>query len=321
MILEIFLAVIGFIFLVKGADFLVEGASFIAKKFKIPEIIIGLTIVSIGTSLPELFVSVTSAIEGFADISIGNVVGSNICNLLLILGICAIIRPVEFKKETKLIEIPIALFTTFIFTYMCNTNNLISRKEGIILLVLCLVFIIYTIVMSKKGNKFDKIDDSIITLDENEKKMSLLKSIMYILVGIVALKFGADFVVNNCEKIAKALSISDKIIGLTIIAVGTSLPELVTSVVATKKGDDDIAIGNIIGSNIFNILLIIGISAVISPVSYSISYNIQLVILIISTILLGLFPFIKPKDKMTKENGIIYILMYISYLLILLFRR
>lgn len=318
MIINILMIAIGFLLLIKGADFLVDGASGIAKKFHIPEIIIGLTIVSIGTSMPELFVSITSAINGYEDMAIGNVIGSNLCNLLLILGLSATIMPIIFKKETKFIEIPMCLGLTIIFTILCNVGNSISRIDAIILLVLFAAFIVYTIVMAKKGEDFDGISDEEKEKVEQEgKKRKTSINIIYVLLGIVALKFGGDFVVDNSEKLARMFNISEKIISLTIIAIGTSLPELVTSVTAAIKHDSDIAIGNIIGSNIFNILLIIGASAVISPIKYNPTYNLQLGILIVSTIVLCIFPYTDRKDEMTRSNGITYLMLYALYMAML----
>jgi len=278
MIINILMIVIGFILLIKGADFLVDGASGIAKKFHIPQIIIGLTIVSIGTSMPELFVSITSALNGYEDMAIGNVIGSNLCNLLLILGLSAAITPVIFKKETKFIEIPMCLGVTIIFTILCNIGNGISRIDATILLALFLGFIIYTIIMAKKGEAFDGIDEENRSEEENEKTRKT----------------------EHSEKIARMFNISEKIISLTIIAIGTSLPELVTSVTAAIKHNSDIAIGNIIGSNIFNILLIIGASAMIAPIKYNPTYNLQMGILIVSTIVLCIFPYTDRKDEMTR---------------------
>lgn len=310
--LDIIFVIIGFILLIKGADFLVLGSSNIAKKLHIKEIIIGLTVVSIGTSMPELFVSITSALENHTDLAIGNVIGSNICNLLLILGISTIIRSIKFQKETKLFEIPITLAATIILMIMCNTSNIISKVEGIILLVLLVCFIIYTIVMAKTSSEEDENIDK-----EELAKISTPKSIISIIIGIIALKFGGDLTVDGCVNIATTIGISEKIISLTIIAIGTSLPELVTSVSAAIKGDSDIAIGNILGSNIFNILFILGTSSILNPINFSVSYNIQLMILIVATIILALFPYIKPKNEMTRNNGIIYLLMYIGYMIML----
>lgn len=312
MVLEILWIALGFCLLIKGADFLVEGSSHVAKRFHIPEIIIGLTIVSIGTSMPELFVSITSALEGYSDMAVGNVIGSNLCNLLLILGLSAIIKEIEFKKETRLIEIPLTLVVTMILFVLCNIGADITRIEGAIMIALFVLFIGYTIYMGKKGEQFEK-KDTLVEV-QTEEKASIIKSIFFILLGIVGLKIGGDFTVNHAVTIAQTLGISEKVISLTIIAIGTSLPELVTSVTAAFKGDSDIAIGNILGSNIFNILLILGLSATITPITYSISYNNQILVLIISTILLALFPFIGAKNKMTKTNGFAYLIIYVIYM-------
>ena len=317
MIESIILIVVGFFLLIKGADFLVEGSSNVAKKFHIPEIIIGLTIVSIGTSMPELFVSITSALDGYSDMAIGNVIGSNVANLLLILGVSTVIHSVKFKRETRLIEIPLCLVFTIIFMIVCNINQDVTRIEAIILIILFVLFILYTIIMAFKGEKFDSKDEEAIVEEKEEKEKSTLKNVIYIIIGIVALKFGGDLTVNNAVNVAKTVGLSEKIISLTILAIGTSLPELVTSVSAAIKGKSDIAIGNILGSNIFNLLLIIGVSALIKPITYNISYNMDMSILIIATVVLALFPSIPPKNKMTRFNGIIYLGLYIGYMVML----
>lgn len=314
MAISILLIILGFALLIKGADFLVDGAANIAKKFHIPEIIIGLTIVSIGTSMPELFVSITSAIDGYADMAIGNVIGSNLCNLLLILGLSAVLQSIVFKRETRIIEIPMTLAVTVIFFALCNSNQDITRGEGIVLLLLFVAFIFYTIYMGKRGEAFDKEDTLVEIKTEEAKPISIWKSVFAILIGIIGLKIGGDFVVDNAVQIAETFHISEKVISLTIIAIGTSLPELVTSVTAAIKGDSDIAIGNILGSNIFNMLLIIGVSAIITPIQYAVSYNNQILVLIIATILLALFPFIGKKNEMTRTNGIAYLVIYAIYM-------
>ena len=313
MILSAILIIIGFALLIVGADLLVDGASGIAKKFHIPEIIIGLTIVSIGTSMPELFVSITSAIDGYSDMALGNVIGSNLSNLLLILGLSALIRPVVFQKETRIYEIPMCLIFTVIFIILCNTSNTISRPESIILLALFVLFIGYTIYMGKRESQKEILE---IKTDES-KNNNTIKNILLVIIGIVGLKIGGDLAVNNAVKVAQYFNLSEKIISLTILAIGTSLPELVTSVTAAIKGNSDIAIGNIIGSNIFNMLLIIGVLAVIKPISFNTSYNLDLSILFISTLILALFPVIPPKDKMSRMNGLVYVAMYAAYLGIL----
>lgn len=319
MFISIILIIIGFVLLVKGADFLVDGASKLAKRFHIPEIVIGLTIVSMGTSMPELFVSITSAIEGHSDMAIGNVVGSNIVNLFFIMGLSAIVKSIAFKRETRLIEIPLCLVVSIIFMIVCNIGQDITRVEAIILLALFIMFIIYTIVMSFKGEEFDKEDNVEEEKDNDKSKNSALKDIVFIILGVVALKFGGDLAVNNAVNVAQILGLSEKIIGVTILAIGTSLPELVTSVSSAMKGKSDIAIGNIIGSNIFNMLFIIGVSALINPIAYNISYNKDMIILIIGTVILSLFPLIPPKNKMSRMNGIIFTIMYLAYMVSLFY--
>ena len=315
--LAVILIIIGFILLIKGAEFLVDGSSNIAKKFHIPEIIIGLTIVSIGTSLPELIISLKSAISGHSDMSVGNVIGSNICNLLLILGLVSTIRPLKIKRETRLIELPMCLIFTIIFGLFCNTAGVISKVEAISLIVLFVLFIIYTIVMGMKGKKFDEEDDDKEEQIEEKKQVSMFKNILFIVLGILSLKIGGDLVVDNATIIAEYFSISEQIISLTIVAIGTSLPELVTGVVAAIKGNSDISIGNILGSNIFNMTLIMGISALLNPIRYNFAYNLEIVILILASFLLALFPIIPPKNKMSRRNGILYLIVYIVYTVIL----
>lgn len=316
MILSAIFIIIGFVFLIKGADFLVDGSSSIAKKFHIPEIIIGLTIVSIGTSMPELFVSITSAINGYSDMAVGNVIGSNICNLLLILGLSAIIKPVLFQKQTKNIEIPMSVAITVIFGIFANTNTGISKIEAFILIFMFLLFIAYTIFSGLKSMEDKSRDDKKVN-DSKGFKNSVLFNILVVILGIVALKYGGDFVVDGAVFIAKKFSVSDAVISLTILAIGTSLPELVTSVTAAFKGNSDIAIGNIIGSNIFNILLIIGVSAVIKPITYNVGYNIQMIILMLGMLLLFSFPFIPPKDKISRNNGFFLLGLYVIYMILL----
>lgn len=314
MVLSVFLIIVGFVLLIKGADWLVEGSSNVAKKFHIPEIIIGLTIISIGTSMPELFVSITSAIDGYSDMAIGNVIGSNIVNLLFILGLSSIIKAISFKRETRLIEIPICLFVTAIFMLICNIGQDVSRIDGIILIALFIVFIIYTIIMSKKGEEFDKEDRETI-IKEDISKNKTIKDILFIIIGIIALKVGGDLAVDNAVNVAKFFGLSEKIISVTILAIGTSLPELVTSVSAAIKGKSDIAIGNVLGSNIFNMLLIIGTSSLIKPIEYNMSYNKDMIVLLLGTIILSIFPVIPPKNKMSRMNGIIYCVIYLGYMI------
>lgn len=315
--LSTLLIIIGFLLLIKGAEYLVDGSSNIAKKFHIPEIVIGLTIVSIGTSLPELIISLKSAVTGHSDMSVGNVIGSNICNLLLILGLASTIRPLKIKRETRLIEVPMCLIFTIIFGVFCNTEGTITKQEAIILLVLFTMFIIYTIVMGMKGEKFDKEDEETEEKIADKKQVSMFKNIIFIILGIVGLRVGGDLVVDNATIIAEYFNLSEQIISLTIVAIGTSLPELVTSVVAAIKGNSDISIGNILGSNIFNMTLIIGTASLINPITYNLAYNIEIKMLLFANIVLALFPLIPPRNKMSRRNGILYLILYIVYTIVL----
>lgn len=313
MIQNIVFIAIGFAMLMLGAKWLVDGSSAIARKYHIPEIVIGLTIVSIGTSMPELMVSFTSALEGHSDISVGNVIGSNLCNLLLILGLTSIVTPLVFSKTTKDYDISIMLFSTIIVLLLANKGNILSRADGILLLVLFIFFILYTIKIAQKSMNNCK---------ENEveiPKGKMIVSVIKILVGIVLLKFGGDISVNNAVEVAQVLGVSERIIGVTIVAIGTSLPELITSIVAALKKEIDIAIGNIVGSNIFNLLLILGVSATISPIVYSIEYNFDFILLSIASLLLLCFAMFGKKDTMTRFNGLVYLLMYGGYMASLIF--
>lgn len=298
---------IGFFMLMLGAQWLVDGASTFARKYHIPEIIIGLTIVSIGTSMPELMVSLTSAIGGHADISIGNVIGSNLCNLMLILGLTSLIVPLVFSKTTKKYDIPIMIFSTVIVFLVANIGETISRVDGLLLSIVFIVFILYTIKLAQKSMSNN-------TSKSNVTKKDLGISILKVILGIILLKYGADISVDNAVSIAKVLGVSEKVIGVTIVAIGTSLPELITSVVAGIKGEIDIAIGNIVGSNIFNLLFILGVSSIITPISYSLSYNIDFLLLIFVSFLLLAFAYLGRKNTMTRLNGIIYLLIYSGYI-------
>lgn len=312
MILEIIMIVIGFIVLIKGADFLVDGACFLAKKFHIPEVVIALTVVSMGTSMPELVVSLKSAINGYSDMAIGNVVGSNIVNLFVIIGLCAIIKPLTIKRKTKLFEIPLNLFSIIMLYIVGNTflgDLVITRIEGLILLLCSVLFILYNIYITKKS-----MDKKI--FQKTEHSISIYKTLFLIITGIILLKFGGDIVVDNSVKIAKTLGITEKVISITIIAISSSLPELITSVTAAIKGNDDMAIGNVLGSQIFNIFLILGICALVTPVNYLISFNRELVLLTIGALLLLLYPYVGfDKNKISRFEGLVFLLIYLSYII------
>ncbi len=310
--LQIFILLAGFLFLVKGADFFVDGASAIAKAFHIPSIVIGLTIVSFGTSLPELAVSVTSAIKGIDGIAIGNVVGSNIVNLMLVAGLAAAISPMEMGKSLMKKDFPFSILVTVALFLMIAdkiltpnaTENLISRADGIMLLLLFVIFM-YSTISYSLANKNEKTDES------DEKKSSVSKSILLTAIGLVGVIVGGQMVVKSATFIAQAAGVSDTLIGLTVVAFGTSLPELVTSVIAAKKGENDIAMGNVIGSNIFNILFILGVSAAIRPLNVEKTYLYDTIILIALSAIVWFMA--RPKYKLNRACGIIMVLLYAAY--------
>lgn len=320
MVENILLIIAGFFLLVKGADILVDGSSSIAKKFHISSLIIGLTIVAIGTSMPELIVCLKSAVINESDVSIGSVIGSNLCNLLLVLGVCSIISPIKFKKETKLVEIPVSLMMIFTLFVIANNNGLeksITKPEGIILLVLFFCFLSYTIFMGKYG---EILEPKIELINTGEDEIGVLKSLGFIIAGIVALKFGGDFVVDNIVEIIKNFNADERLLSLTVVSVGTSLPELMTSINAVLKKEDDIAIGNILGSNIFNLLLIVGLTSLINPIVYFVEYNIDMLILFVATVFLLIVPYIGKKNHMSRINGVFFVLVYVGYVISLFVR-
>ena len=309
MLLEIFLLIIGFALLIKGADFFVDGASALAARMAVSQIVIGLTIVSFGTSTPELVINLFAAFSGKTDISLGNIIGSNIVNILLILGIAGLIRPLQTHKNTVWREIPFALLAVIVLMVMCNdmffdsTNNLISRSDALLLLLFFTLFITYSFAISKVESR-DKPDI---------KELSKNKIAVYLILGITGLIFGGQLAVNNAVKLASAWGFSDKLIGLTIIAIGTSLPELVTSAVAAYKNKSDIAIGNIIGSNIFNIFFILGLTALINPLPFNSVMNFDIGILLIASILLFLTMFTGNKRILDRWEAITFLIIYIGY--------
>jgi cation:H+ antiporter len=309
MILNLFLLIIGFVILIKGADVFVDCASSIAGNFKVSKMLIGLTIVAFGTSAPELAVSIKSMISGNQDIVFGNVIGSNILNILLILGTSALFHSLTVKNNTVKKELPITMLITTLFVVLMSDNifdkgmvNSFTRSDGFVLLLFFLVFIYYLISMARH-----KIDE-----DSDEVYMSLGKAFLFTIGGIVAIVLGSNFVVDSASKIASMLGVSEKMISLTIIALGTSLPELVTSVTATRKGEYDIAIGNVVGSNIFNIGLVIGIPVAIFGGVNNLSFNaIDLCVLLGSAMLLFFYSF--NDRKISKGEGLSFLGIFIIY--------
>lgn len=311
--MEIFLAIVllivGFVMLIKGADWFVEGAAGIAAKFGIPQLVIGLTIVAMGTSAPEAAVSITSALSGTAGITVGNVVGSNILNVLIILGIAAVIIAVPVQKSTVKIEIPFMIAITGIFLLMGAFDNKITRLEGVGLWVLFIIYLAYLFRMAKKNKEQQ---------DDVSKKRNIWILLLMLVVGVVVIVVGSNLTVDSATKIAGFLGVDDRIIGLTVVALGTSLPELVTSVIAARKGNADIAIGNIVGSNVFNILFVTGTSALIIPIDFQPEFVVDVCIALGAAILL--FLCVLPKKKLTRSSGFIMLAAYAAYFVYLLLK-
>ena len=299
--LQIILLFVGFAMLIKGADWFVDGSSGIATKFKIPQLVIGLTIVAMGTSAPEAAVSIAAALKGNADITIGNIVGSNILNILIILGVSALITPLAVAKSTIKVEIPFMIAVTLLLLWM-GYNGTVSLLEGMILLVVFLVYLGYLFLLAKNDKNKD---------EETVNDVSVWKSLMWTVIGLVLIVYGSNVTVDAATKIAQIVGLSERFIGLTIVALGTSLPELFTSVSAARKGNADIAIGNIVGSNIFNILFVIGISSVIVPVPFANGFRFDTIIAVAAAVLLLLCGL---KDKKLKRwSGILMLLSYAAY--------
>ncbi len=319
--LEYILFVIGIILLLKGADYLVGGSSSLAKKFGIPTLVIGLTIVAFGTSMPELVVNVIAALKGNSAIAFGNIVGSNIANILLILGITAIIVPIKVQHSTTWKEIPFSLLAATVMLilssafYLDNiTKNILSKSDGLILLMFFAIFLYYIFGLTRKGKDEPKNKDIQI------EKLSTLKISVYIIGGLIALYFGGNWTVEGAIAIARLFGMSEYFISLTIIAIGTSLPELVTSIIATKKGDPDLAVGNAIGSNIFNIFWVLGISTLITPILIPKFAIIDLGVLLLANIGLFIFMFSGVKYKLDRWEGVLFVLMYVAYIIYLIIR-
>lgn len=303
--------IIGFFFLIKGADMFVEGASSIARKFNVPAMVIGLTIVAMGTSAPEAAVSITSSLAGQNDMSVANVVGSNFFNILVVLGVSSIIAKLPVQKNTIKKDTPFLLFVSgLLLLFGLNLN--INRIEGLLLLVVFVYFLVNTIKSAKASSK-ESSSEYATTMDlEVAEESSLPKTILFSVIGVVGIILGGDMVVNSATDIATSFGMSANLVGLTIVAVGTSLPEFVTSVVAIKKGETEIAIGNVIGSNIFNILLVLGLATTIAPITISAFALIDIVFMVAITVLLYIF--MKKDNSLVKYQGIIFIVIYIAYM-------
>lgn len=306
-LLQVLLLVVGFVLLVKGADWFVDGASGIADRFGIPQLVIGLTIVAMGTSAPEAAVSITAALKGNAEITVGNVVGSNILNILIILGLASVITSIAVAKTTIKYEIPFMLVVTFLLLAQGATGGTINRVEGVVLWIFFIGYLVYMFWLAKTGQAAS---------EEIRVEGSIGKMLLMVVFGLVLIVWGSDVTVDAATSLARIFGMSERFIGLTIVALGTSLPELFTSVLAARKGKADIAIGNIVGSNIFNILFVVGTSAIIIPVAFVSSFVIDCLAAVAAGVVLWLFVF--KKQKLTRTGGIVMLICYAVYFVYLL---
>lgn len=305
------LFVLGFVILISGANLLVEGSASIAKKLSIPSIVIGLTVVSFGTSAPEFIVNIFSTVQGNTDIAIGNILGSNIVNILLILGVSSVIYPLATKENTVWKEIPLSLLAAILLGVMVNdklidggTFSGLTRIDGVVFLAFFIIFLYYTYGISKVSGE---------NTDLEIKEMTHMKSSLYVAGGLLGLVFGGKWIVDGAIKIAEGFNVSQSLIGLTVVAIGTSLPELATSAVAAYKKQTDIAIGNVVGSNIFNIFWVLGFSSLIRPLPFSKNSDVDIMITILSSLILFLIMFIGKKHTVERWQGILMIIIYVGY--------
>ena len=309
-IIQVVILLAGFVFLIKGSDFFVDGASSIASLLKIPTIIVGLTIVAFGTSAPEAAVSITSSLTGSNAMAVGNVIGSNMFNLLMVIGISALLGDLLMEKSTLNKDLPFLVGITILFAAFIVIGWDITNIEGIILLVILFIYLIYLIINARKSADANKVEKA---------KLSLPKSIFFMLIGLVGIVLGGDLVVDSASAIAIAFGMSETLVGLTIVAMGTSLPELVTSITALKKGENQLVIGNVIGSNIFNILFVLGASSAISAIPLDSSLLIDVIFMVAVTILCFIFG--KTQDKFDKKEGAILVACFILYMAFAILRN
>ena len=309
-IIQVVLLIVGFVFLIKGSDFFVDGASSIASILKVPTIIVGLTIVAFGTSAPEAAVSITSSLTGSNAMAVSNVIGSNLFNMLMVIGIAALFGDLLMEKKVLNRDLPFLVIITVIFVAFVFIGGNITSIEGTLLLIILIGYIIYLIHDARKTGAMNLVE---------KPKFSLPKSILLIVVGLAGIIIGGDLVVDSASAIAIAVGMSETLVGLTIVAIGTSLPELVTSLTALRKGENDLVIGNVIGSNIFNILFVLGASSAISAMTISQNMLIDIVFMIIITIIFFIFG--KTQDKYDKKEGIVLIVLFIGYMAFAILRN
>ena len=313
LLLQIVLLVVGFVMLMKGADWFVEGASSVADRFGIPQLVIGLTIVAMGTSAPEAEVSISAALQGSAGITIGNVVGSNIMNILLILGLTSVITAIAVQKSTIKIEIPFLIGISILLPILGLADGIVGRVDGAIFWGLFILYLLYLLRMAKKGQGNEAGMEEMPAIEENTPIWKLL---LMIIVGAVFIVWGADIAVDSATAIAQIFGMSDRLIGLTIVAFGTSLPELITSVTAAVKGKADIAVGNIVGSNVFNILFVVGTTALIAPVEFASNFLTDSIVAAAAAVLL--LAAVGRKSRLSRAGGMIMLASYGVYFLYLI---
>jgi len=316
MLEAILLIIVGFLLLIFGADLLVRGSSNIANRFHIPEMIIGLTIVAFGTSMPELVITISSANKGATDLIMGNAIGSNLCNLLFILGITAMLRPIELEKDVKIVHLPVAYVSTLAVLAMGlgllgSEKGFINRTDGKLLVLLYFIYFLYPIII--------EIKDIWKTGKENKKnhqkqKSNLLLSLVFIIIGVVLLKFGGDLVVDEASELAVFFGLSERVIGLTIVAIGTALPEMITSIIAVVKGEGGLAVGNLVGSCILNSFLILGVGAMITPLAFSREFNENLILLAATILFIWVSCFVGKKDTITRYKAGVLLTMFVFYM-------
>lgn len=313
------LLIIGFVFLVKGADAFVEGCSSVAKRFHVPTLIIGMTIVAMGTSLPETAVSITASISGNNALAVSNAVGSNIFNLMVVVGVCAVLTPVAVQVGILKRDFPLSIACAILLLILGAIGMMLGHVDGAVFIVLFAFFILYMIRSAKNaGNGAEGEEDELLAEAEKMSVMSVPKSLIYIVAGGVAIALGSDWVVDGATTVASAMGISQTLIGLTVVAFGTSLPELATSIVAAKKKEVDMALGNVIGSNIFNILMVLGIASAISPVAFLTENIIDIVILIIFSVIVWVLAW--TKKELNRKEGILMLVLYAAYVVYICIR-
>lgn len=312
-----FLFVAGFVILIKGADLLVDGASSLARRFNVSDLVIGLTVVALGTSTPELFVNIIASINGNTGIAIGNIIGSNIANILLILGVSALVYPISVTRGTVWKEIPFSLLSVIALGVMVNGQlinnegqNILERSDGLLLLLFFIIFIYYTFSIA---SKMDDVSEKVSVIEH-----SLLRSSVMITIGLICLTIGAKWIVDGAVQIASSFGMSQSLIGLTIVAIGTSLPELATSVAAAYKKNVDIAVGNVVGSNIFNILFVLGVSSLIKPLPFAGSSNVDIAVVIFASLLLFLSMFTGKRHTLDRWQGGLFLVSYVIYIAFLI---